>query len=105
MAIDHLKDLGWPISLPPGIHFNSASVVADGVFRPFFRPKELGDSIAEIIRMGLEHFPLSIRIFAFDHLASDSVILDTAGVNLSKAVHPLRDTGASSLDRIHDDWR
>jgi peptidoglycan/xylan/chitin deacetylase (PgdA/CDA1 family) len=82
MAIDHLKNLVWPIRLPPGIRFHSANVVADGVFLPLIRPKELGEPIAEITRVGLEQFPLSTRVFAFDRRAGDSVILETVGDGL-----------------------
>jgi hypothetical protein len=82
MAIDHLKDLDWPIRLPPGIRFNAASAVADGVFRPLIRPKDLGETIAEISGVDLEQFSLSTRVFAFDHRASDSVILQTVGDGL-----------------------
>ncbi len=77
-----MKDLGWPIRLPPGIRFNSARVVAEGVFRPFIRPKDLAETIAGLTRQGMEQFPLSTRVFAFDHRASDSVILETVGEGL-----------------------
>lgn len=82
MAIDHLKDIGWPIRLPPGIRLTSANPVAEGVFRPFIRPKDLREIFAEIIGLGLEQILLSTRVFACDHRASDSVILETVGDGL-----------------------
>ena len=82
MAIERLTDLGWPIRLPPGIRLNSAKVVAEGIFRPLLRPKDLGETIAGITRVGIEQFPLSTKVFAFDHRAGDSVLLQTVGDGL-----------------------